>query len=287
MPYVGRGLERGNYLKLDNIESGFNGITTAFNLTSGGSAFYPGSSYSLLVSLGGIIQEPEIGFTINSSTLTFAAAPVGSDDCFIVALGQSLGIGVPASNTVGDTELKENSVGDRELKNEITYTGILTATNSSNVLGGDGSNLTGITTTLTSAVGVQSGTTTIGVGVTTLKFVGSGNTFQYVSATDTVEISISSGAGGTWTAGGNNLGIHTTKLVGIATGTEPAGTATSEGALQSHGHVSIIDGALVTEQDIGQSLTIPTGKNGLLIGPVTVGAGVTIDVHTNSTLVVV
>ena len=114
MPYVGRGLERGNYLKLDNIESGFNGITTAFNLTSGGSAFYPGSSYSLLVSLGGIIQEPEIGFTINSSTLTFAAAPVGSDDCFIVALGQSLGIGVPASGTVGDAELKENSVGDRE-----------------------------------------------------------------------------------------------------------------------------------------------------------------------------
>lgn len=278
MPYVGRGLERGNYLKLDNIESGFNGITTAFNLTSGGSAFYPGSSYSLLVSLGGIIQEPEIGFTINSSTLTFAAAPVGSDDCFIVALGQSLGIGVPASGTVGDAELKENSVGDRELKNEITYTGILTAS---------GANLTGITTTLTSAVGVQSGTTTIGVGVTTLKFVGAGNTFQYVSATDTVEISISSGAGGTWTAGSNNLGIHTTKLVGIATGTEPAGTATSEGALQAHGHVSIIDGALVTEQDIGQSLTIPTGKNGLLIGPVTIGAGVTIDVHTNSTLVVV
>ena len=278
MPYVGRGLERGNYLKLDNIESGFNGITTAFNLTSGGSAFYPGSSYSLLVSLGGIIQEPEIGFTINNSTLTFAAAPVGSDDCFIVALGQSLGIGVPSAGTVGSSELAADSVGDRELKNDITYTGILTAS---------GANLTGITTTLTSAVGVQSGTTTIGVGVTTLKFVGAGNTFQYVSATDTVEISISSGAGGTWTAGGNNLGIHTTKLVGIATGTEPAGTATSEGALQSHGHVSIIDGALVTEQDIGQSLTIPTGKNGLLIGPVTVGAGVTIDVHTNSTLVVV
>ena len=278
MPYVGRGLERGNYLKLDNIESGFNGVTTAFNLTSGGSAFYPGSAYSILVSLGGTIQEPEVGFTLNNSTLTFSSAPSGSDDCFIIALGQSLGIGVPSAGSVGSSELAADSVGDRELKNDITYTGILTAS---------GANLTGITTTLTSAVGVQSGTTTIGVGVTTLKFVGSGNTFQYVSATDTVEISISSGAGGTWTAGGNNLGIHTTKLVGIATGTEPAGTATSEGALQTHGHVSIIDGALVTEQDIGQSLTIPTGKNGLLIGPVTVGAGVTIDVHTNSTLVVV
>ena len=278
MAYLGRSLTAGNYIKLDSIESQFDGNAVTFNLKAGGSPHYPGSSYSLHVSLGGVVQEPESAYIINQDQIQFASAPNAGDDCFIVALGQSLGIGVPSAGSVGSSELAADSVGDRELKNDITYTGILTAS---------GANLTGITTTLTSAVGVQSGTTTIGVGVTTLKFVGSGNTFQYVSATDTVEISISSGAGGTWTAGGNNLGIHTTKLVGIATGTEPAGTATSEGALQTHGHVSIIDGALVTEQDIGQSLTIPTGKNGLLIGPVTVGAGITIDVHTNSTLVVV
>ena len=279
MPYVGRGLERGNYLKLDNIESGFNGITTAFNLTSGGSAFYPGSSYSLLVSLGGIIQEAEVGFTINNSTLTFAAAPVGSDDCFIVALGQSLNINVPGDGTVGDGQLKENSVGDRELKDEITYTGILTAV---------GDYFTGITTTLTSAVGIQSGGTAIGVGVTTLNFIGIGNTFLYNPTTDTVDIGIAGGgvgAGGTWAS--NSVGVHTSKLVGVNTGTGLVGTARSEGALQAHGHVTIVDGALTIDQDIGQSLTIPTGKNGLLIGPVTVGTGQTIDVHTNSVLVVV
>ena len=36
MPYVGRDLQRGNYLKLDDIGSSFNGSTTTFNLTSGG-----------------------------------------------------------------------------------------------------------------------------------------------------------------------------------------------------------------------------------------------------------
>ena len=122
MPYIGRGLERGNYLKLDNLESSFNGITTAFNLTSGGSAFYPGSVYSLMVSLGGVIQEAEVGFTVQNSTLTFATAPLASDNCFIIALGQSLNIYVPGDGTVGDDQLKENSVGDRELKDEITYT---------------------------------------------------------------------------------------------------------------------------------------------------------------------
>lgn len=280
MPYIGRGLERGNYLKLDNLESSFNGITTAFNLTSGGSAFYPGSSYSLLVSVGGVIQEPEAGFTINNSTLTFAAAPLSTDDCFIVALGQSLNINVPGDGTVGDDQLKENSVGDRELKNEITYTGILTAV---------GDYFTGITTTLTSAVGIQSAGADIGVGVTTLNFIGTGNTFLYNPTTDTVDVSISGsggvGAGGTWAS--NSVGVHTSKLVGINTGTGLAGIARSEGALQVHGSAAIIDGALTIDQTIGQAVTIPAGKNGLLIGPVVVAAGQTIDVQTNSVLVVV
>ena len=55
MPYLGRGLEKGNYLKLDDISSQFDGSKTTFDLTVGGSAHVPGSSYSLLVSLSGII----------------------------------------------------------------------------------------------------------------------------------------------------------------------------------------------------------------------------------------
>ena len=35
MAYLGRGLNSGNYLKLDDISSGFNGSATTFNLTSG------------------------------------------------------------------------------------------------------------------------------------------------------------------------------------------------------------------------------------------------------------
>ena len=57
--------------------------------------------------------------------------------------------------------------------------------------------------------------------------------------------------------------------------------------MQSVGNISITDGMLITDSDIATSLNIPSGKNGLLIGTVTVGAGVTIDVAQNSTLVVV
>ena len=87
MPYVGRDLSRGNYLKLDDLVSQFNGSTTTFNLTSGGSAFFPGSAFSILVSLGGIVQEPESAYTINKSQITFASAPLATDEFFIIALG--------------------------------------------------------------------------------------------------------------------------------------------------------------------------------------------------------
>ena len=107
MPYLGRGLDKGNYLKLDDISSGFNGITTTFNLKAGGSAHYPGSVYSILVSLGGVIQEGESAYTINQDEITFASAPATVDDCFIQSLGVPLGVGVPGNGTVGGTQLSK------------------------------------------------------------------------------------------------------------------------------------------------------------------------------------
>jgi len=100
MPYIGRGLEKGNYLKLDDISSQFDGSKTTFNLTVGGSAHVPGSSYSLLVSLSGIIQEGEAAYTLDQNQITFAAAPLAVDDCYIISLGTPIGIGVPGDGTV-------------------------------------------------------------------------------------------------------------------------------------------------------------------------------------------
>ena len=48
MPYIGRELERGTYLKLDDISSSFDGNETIFNLTKGGDPFFPGSPQSII-----------------------------------------------------------------------------------------------------------------------------------------------------------------------------------------------------------------------------------------------
>ena len=242
MGLIGRQQSSGAFLKLDDIASQFNGSTSTFNLTLGGQAFFAGNPYTLLVSLGGIIQEAESAYTIDRDTITFATAPPSGHDVFIVPLGLALGVGVPADGSVGLEHLQDTAKG----------------------------------------VGISSSGTVIGTGITSLNFVGTGNTFSVTGSS--VEISISSGAGGTFAS--NSVGVHTTKIVGVNTNAI-AGAATSEGAMQVTGNLAIAEGMLITDSNIDTSLNIPSGKNGLFIGPVTIGAGVTIDVATNSTLVVV
>jgi len=245
MAYLGRALTSGNYLKLDDISSQFNGSLTTFNLTSGGQAFYPGSPYSILVSLAGVIQEPESAYTINENQITFASAPAASDDFFCVVLGVALGIGVPGDGTVTAAKLATGVRG----------------------------------------VGISSAGTQIGVGITQLNFIGAGNTFALNGTT--VDVSIAGGGGGGGAAGiVTATGTNGVTIVGIGT-TAVTGAANSEGALQVHGNVALVDGAVLTDQNIDETIFIPAGKNGLLIGPVTVGVGLTVDIASGSVLVVV
>ena len=102
MAYIGRQQSSGAFLKLDEISSQFNGSKTTFNLKAGGEAFYPDNPYTLLVSLGGVIQEPVTSFTIVDDQIIFAAAPSAGASSFIVVLA-----------TTNVTPLKTLTVGSR------------------------------------------------------------------------------------------------------------------------------------------------------------------------------
>ena len=86
MALIGRQPSSGAFLKLDDISSQFDGSTTTFNLTLGGQAYFAVNPYTLLVSLGGVIQEPIASFTINQNQINFASAPRAGADFFIVVL---------------------------------------------------------------------------------------------------------------------------------------------------------------------------------------------------------
>ena len=109
MPYLGRDLSQGNYLKLDDISSQFDGSKVSFNLTAGGSAFFPGSSMALMVSLGGILQEAESAYTIDQASIEFASAPASGLKCFLIVLGTSIGVSVPADASVTLEKLDESA----------------------------------------------------------------------------------------------------------------------------------------------------------------------------------
>jgi len=112
--------------------------------------------------------------------------------------------------------------------------------------------ISGISTTFVSAVGIQSGGTTIGTGITQINFIGAGNTFK-VDGT-TVDVSIESGGGG--------AGLSTT---GISTG------------------YIFSNPQLLNES---ADLTQPN-HNYAVFGPVVIGVGVTINVGAGNTFVVV
>ena len=160
MAYLGRQLTSGNYLKLDDISSQFNGSTKTFNLTSGGNLFYPGSAFSILVSLAGIIQEPESAYTIDQYQITFAVAPQVTDDFFCIALAVALGIGVPGEGTVSTSKLQDDSVTAEKLSSDAL----------------DNINATTLVVSGISTLGVVSSYTVFAVGViTATAFVGDGS----------------------------------------------------------------------------------------------------------------
>ena len=64
-------------IKLDSITSQFNGTLTTFNLKANGITVKPFNAETLTISLGGVIQEPQTAYTVdtNAGTITFASAP--------------------------------------------------------------------------------------------------------------------------------------------------------------------------------------------------------------------
>ena len=67
-----------------------NGSLTAFNL-----AFTCADSNQLLVSVGGVIQEPGIAYTVLSGTpqqISFTEAPANGIEIFIMYLGKQLSL---------------------------------------------------------------------------------------------------------------------------------------------------------------------------------------------------
>ena len=89
MPYIGNNLRSNNaYKTIDDISSSFNGSTQTFALTVGSSAPVPFPKYEtqLIISVGGVVQEPGTGFTLSGTNIVFGSAPASGESFFGVIL---------------------------------------------------------------------------------------------------------------------------------------------------------------------------------------------------------
>lgn len=78
-----------NIKRIDDISSSFNGILTSFALTSNSSAVTPTNNQSLVVNLGGVIQDPTDDYTITNNNIVFSTAPVSGLSFSAILLGTS------------------------------------------------------------------------------------------------------------------------------------------------------------------------------------------------------
>ena len=177
MPYIGRQLTQGNFIKLDDLQSQFNGTKTTFNLTTGGNAYTPGSANALLVSLGGVIQEVGTSFTVTNDQITFSNPPTADAQIFIIALGNSVSVGTPADGTVDATKLN-SAFGEYSGIGTIVLSGIISATS----LRGSGALLTGVSAGkfVSDTAGIVTNTP-VGINTSTVDdndLTGIGNSFK-------------------------------------------------------------------------------------------------------------
>ena len=177
MAYIGRQLTQGNFIKLDDLQSQFNGSKTTFNLTTGGLSYTPGSANALLVSLGGIIQEVGSAFTVTNDQITFSNPPTADANIFIIALGNSVSIGTPADATINAEKLNAN-FGQYSGIGTIIMSGIVSATS----VRGDGRFLTGVSAGkfVSETAGISTNTP-VGVNTSTVDdndLTGIGNSFK-------------------------------------------------------------------------------------------------------------
>ena len=104
MSYIGVNPTDGQYSILDDISSSFNGSTTTFNLTSGGTAVVPQTDANALISISGVVQYTS-AYTISGSQITFSSAPLSTDTFSGRVLGNSKDIGTPTDGTVSSSSL--------------------------------------------------------------------------------------------------------------------------------------------------------------------------------------
>ena len=110
MAYIGPAPNPGQNREVDDISSGFNGSEVNFTLQVNSQNVSPGSANAIIVSLGGVIQNPGTDYTVAASTITFTTNPASGLSFFGLVLGQSVDTEGTADNSITTAKIVDEAV---------------------------------------------------------------------------------------------------------------------------------------------------------------------------------
>ena len=89
-----------NIREIDDISSSFNGSTTQFPINVGGSAVTPVTAQQLIITIGGVIQDPNQDYSLSGANIVFSTAPAAGLDFIGTILGTDLSLNTITDSTV-------------------------------------------------------------------------------------------------------------------------------------------------------------------------------------------
>jgi hypothetical protein len=109
MSYLGNTPDIGQYRKIDALL--FDGVTSTFPITIGGTAFTPPTAFAMMVSLNNVILDPGVSFSISGPTISFTSPPAPLTPFFALVFGDTLYTGTPSDGTVTNSKIADNTIG--------------------------------------------------------------------------------------------------------------------------------------------------------------------------------
>jgi len=261
-----------------NVSGNFDNNAYRFVLSN-----VPTNAQQLIVSINGVIQKPNSGtgqpsegFAVNGSSILFSAAPATGSNYFIIHIGASVNVGTPSNNTVTSAILQNGSVTTEKLADQaVELTKIVHGTSGNNgkfLRANNGADPTWEVVD----------TTIADDSITEAKLdihADPSGTDKYLGYTSN---------GMEWTTVAQYTTPLTTRgdiLFRDASGDQRLAKGTSGQYLKIGANdpewadveQAVADGCIyLNNQTISSNYTMPSGKNGMSAGPITISGSVTI-----------
>ena len=241
---------------LDDISASFNNSTQTFALTSGSVSITPPTAQSLIINLGGVIQDATDDYSVSGSNITFSTAPTNGLSFSGISLGPAIPITTIPDGTVTGGSLTVAgllSTTNLYVSGISTFIGIATHTGT---IFGNNLSLTGIATA-SSFVGALTGTaSTASFATTSFGLSGSPNITVGIATASSVIV----GSAVTINSSGINVtGITTIKN---ASGTVTIGIGTTALLVEGNARVTgilTVGSASITLDGTNNRINVGTG----------------------------